>query len=395
MSDLPVDSSSQQQNHHRNIRIVLLGLAAFLYWFCLYVYVPTLPVYVQSKVISLAMVGTVLSMYGFWQFISRLPTGISADRLGRRKPFIIAGLIIVGGGALVMGNASGTNGLIIGRALTGIGAATWVPLLVLYTMLFPPEQIVRATAILTFIQTLGRIVSSLSTGFLNQMGGYNLAFQISALSAGIAVILLLVYPERKRVSTPPSITSLARIFLKPEVLTPTFLSIILHYADFSSTVSFIPLLARGFGASDIYLSGLSSANLLFALLGNVIISSLGSRISTKKALIIGFVVLITGLSGAALAPSLMFLSGAQLLIGLAYGLTYPVLISESIRHVAENERNTAMGLHQSGYALGMFAGPWLGGILATALGIQPMLGATAAILVILIVLGITRLKKPA
>jgi MFS family permease len=36
-----------------------------------------------------------------------------------------------------------------------------------------------------------------------------------------------------------------------------------------------------------------------------------------------------------------------------------------------------MGLHQSVYAIGMFAGPWLSGILADAIGIQPMLGVTA------------------
>jgi MFS family permease len=50
----------------------------------------------------------------------------------------------------------------------------------------------------------------------------------------------------------------------------------------------------------------------------------------------------------------------------------------SIRDVDDSERTTAMGLHQSVYALGMFAGPWLSGILADALGLRPMFGITAA-----------------
>jgi MFS family permease len=37
-----------------------------------------------------------------------------------------------------------------------------------------------------------------------------------------------------------------------------------------------------------------------------------------------------------------------------------------------------MGLHQAVYASGMFAGPWLSGILADAVGLRPMLGITAA-----------------
>ena len=44
----------------------------------------------------------------------------------------------------------------------------------------------------------------------------------------------------------------------------------------------------------------------------------------------------------------------------------------SIEQVAEAERATAMGLHQAVYAIGMFLGPWLSGILADALGIRPM-----------------------
>jgi MFS family permease len=36
-----------------------------------------------------------------------------------------------------------------------------------------------------------------------------------------------------------------------------------------------------------------------------------------------------------------------------------------------------MGLHQSVYAIGMFAGPWLSGILADAIGIRWMFGVTA------------------
>ncbi len=393
MDSLTVSADSDRASGQGRMRKVMLGAAAFLYWFCLYVYVPTLPVYVQSKVASLALVGGVLSMYGFWQFVSRLPTGLFADRMGRRKPFILVGLLIVGGGAVVMGLASDVTGLTIGRALTGVGAGTWVPLLVLFTMLFPPEEMVRATGILTLIQTLGRILSSASTGFLNQLGGYSLPFAIAGGAALLAALVVLFLPETRQVKTPPSVASLARIFLKPEVLVPTFLSILLHYADQAASFSFVPIQARAFGANDVMLSGLSSGNLICVLIGNVLVSTFGSRFSTRRSVAIGFGALIAGLATATLAPSLPALMAGQALIGLAYGLCYPVLISESIRHVAETERSTAMGLHQSGYALGMFAGPWLGGLLAGALGIQPMFGVSAAGILILGLVGIGRLKN--
>jgi predicted MFS family arabinose efflux permease len=68
---------------------------------------------------------------------------------------------------------------------------------------------------------------------------------------------------------------------------------------------------------------------------------------------------------------------AQFLIAVSQGISYPVLMGMSIRDVADAQRNTAMGLHQSVYAIGMFAGPWLSGLLAAAIGIRPMFGVTA------------------
>jgi MFS family permease len=71
----------------------------------LYLYLPTLPTYTQTKTASLALVGAILAQYGLWQAIIRLPLGIAADWLGRRKLFIVVGISLSGVGAYVMGNA--------------------------------------------------------------------------------------------------------------------------------------------------------------------------------------------------------------------------------------------------------------------------------------------------
>jgi len=131
----------------RNKLIILYVLAVFFYWASLYLYVPTLSVYAQTKTDVLSMVGLVVSMYGLWQAIIRLPLGIAADWLGKRKIFIITGFALSAIGAWIMGTADGINGLIIGRSITGLAAGTWVPLIVAFSCLFPPEEAVRATSI--------------------------------------------------------------------------------------------------------------------------------------------------------------------------------------------------------------------------------------------------------
>jgi MFS family permease len=49
----------------------------------------------------------------------------------------------------------------------------------------------------------------------------------------------------------------------------------------------------------------------------------------------------------------------------------------SVEFVPEDVRSTTMGIHQAVYGIGMFAGPWIGGLLADFTGIRIMLGITA------------------
>jgi predicted MFS family arabinose efflux permease len=52
-----------------------------------------------------------------------------------------------------------------------------------------------------------------------------------------------------------------------------------------------------------------------------------------------------------------------------------------------------MGIHQAVYAIGMFAGPWLSGILADGLGLRPMFWITAAGCLALGLLGTSYLRS--
>lgn len=65
-------------------------------------------------------------------------------------------------------------------------------------------------------------------------------------------------------------------------------------------------------------------------------------------------------------------------MGLANGLFFPILLGLSIQRVDVAHRSTAMGIHQSVYAIGMFTGPWIGGVLADAVGIRGMFAIVAA-----------------
>jgi MFS family permease len=361
-------------------RYALMGiyiLVAFFYWLSLYLYVPTLPTYAESKAGSLALVGTILAQYGLWQAITRLPLGIVADWLGRRKPFIVVGLFLAGLGAYVMGTASSAGGLLVGRAITGLAAATWVPLTVVFSSLFPADEAVRATSILTVVGSVGRVLATSVTGTLNEIGGYSLAFYLAMGVAALGILALLAARETSRPPRQPSLRDIAGLTTRRDVLLPAILSAVAQYATWAVPFGFLPILARHLGASDVAQSGLVSLHIGVVTLGGLVAATLSNRFGARRLVYAGFVMLSAGIAGAALAPTLALVFVAQFFIGLGMGISYPVLMGLSIRDVDDAERTTAMGLHQAVYATGMFAGPWLSGILAEAVGLRTMLGMTA------------------
>jgi MFS family permease len=376
-------------------KIAITIVIVFFYWVALYLFVPTLPVYVKSKVNDLALTGVILSMYGLWQIFARMPSGIISDWIGWRRPDILLGMALVGLGAWILSQSQTATGLLIGRSITGIGAGAWVPLVVLFTSLFPPKDVIKATAILSAVNSVGRIVGSASNGFLTSLGGYLLPFEVSVGAALVAIVAVLLLEEKRHPPQKPSFRKLGALFIRRDVLLPSLLSIILHYGDWTASFTFTPILAAQLGASNVLLSLLASMNLGMVLVGNAFSSAMAHRLGSKNLVVVCFITQALGMVGAALAPSLWVVFLAQCAIGFAFGVGYPVLMGLSIEKVDHLEQNSAMGLHQSVYALGMFAGPWLSGILAKAIGIQPMFGIVGGCILVFGLLGQRALKTRA
>jgi MFS family permease len=371
----------------RRVKIILFCVIVFFYWMALYLYVPSLPTFAQTKTNSLALIGTILAQYGLWQAIIRLPVGIASDWVGRRKPFILVGVLLAGAGAYVMGTAGDPQQLLIGRAITGLAAATWVPLVVAFSSLFPPGEAVRASATLTLVGSLGRVLATAVNGPLNNAGGYALAFMVATVVAGMAFLVTLVMPETRLPPKTPSMNRLGRLASRRDVLLPSLLSAVAQYIAWGVSFGFLVILAKQLGADSITLGLFSTVNLICYTAGNLAATTAVRRFGAQRMAYFSFMGIFIGTIITALTPSLGLLMGAQICLGFAVGTAYPVLMGMSIVHVDEHERATAMGLHQAVYAIGMFAGPWLSGILAEAIGIRAMFGVTAFVALILGFLG--------
>ena len=368
-------------------RIAGLLAASFFFWGALYLYVPSLAEYVKIHVSSLAIVGVVLSMYGLWQGVVRIPLGIVVDATGRGKPYLIAGFLLAALGAAIMGVSHTASGLTLGRALTGVAAGTWVPMIVIFAGFFPPEQAVFATSLLTFSSSFGQVVATSMTGLLNQVGGYGLSFDLAVVAALLAVVVMAVTrlapAARSAGGTslprgPTSFASILAVFSRRDVLAPSFAGAVLQFGNWAVVFSFLPLLAKQVGASDVATGLLVSLAVVAGALSNLVTTFIVNRIEMRATLIASFALLAGGIFLAALAQSVGLLFVSTIVIGIATGFGYPALMGLSIQRVETDRRTTAMGIHQAVYSIGMFAGPWIGGIIAEHMGIRTMFAMTAA-----------------
>ncbi len=375
---------------------LLIGLfltANFLYWVNLYLYMPTLPSHLESMTSSLAMVGVVLSMYGLLQALLRIPVGIMVDASGWAKPFIIGGFAFGAAGALLMGLGQSVGIMALGRALTGVAAATWVPLTAVFSTLFPPSQVVVAVSLLMFTSSVGRLLATGVTGVLNDWAGYSLAFYLATASGLLAIIFMLFTRLERRPPRKASLQSVLSLARRRDVIFPALLNTVAQLGTWAIIFGFLPILAQTLGATDTAKSLLMSSHLAAFTLGNLLNAFVVKRFRQIPMLLVTFFVASLGIVGSALAPSLVLLFVCTTAIGFAHGFRYPTLMGMSVQRVETSYRSTAMGIHQALYAVGMFSGPWLGGMLADAAGLKFMfyiIGGVSLILSYILILLLAR-----
>jgi MFS family permease len=321
-------------------------------------------------------------MYGFWQMVSRFPIGIIADRMGWRKPLTIAMLVLLAGGSLALGMGSDFWGLTVGRSMIGFAAAAWVLLIVLYTSEVEPGKLVQSTAQMTIVFAIGRVSASLVSPWLVATFGQISPFWFSAGAALLAALILAFTPLRKMPKVVVSYQSVKKVVLQAGVIIPSLISIILHYADWSATFSFIPVQAKVFGATSSTLAFLVILELLIIIPVNSLTPKLAQKIGKIPVIAISIGVQALALFLIFLAKDMAWLWISQGLLGVGYGLAYPILLGMTMECTRPEEHSIATGFHQSVYALGMFAGPYISGLIATAVGVQPGFAVTGCIVLL-------------
>jgi len=246
-----------------------------------------------------------------------------------------------------------------------------------FTRQFPVKKIVSATALITIANGVGKAFSTFFTGFLNEWGGDSLVFLVAAATAVVAVILILSTKIEKSQPTKFSFYEMSQLFKRREIVIATIGHGVAMMGLWAITLSFLPVKAEILGAGDVEIGLILSLHLAAFTLSNFINSRPGSAITIKKRVFLAVLVFSLGNVLAVIAPSTFWLYIIGIISGLGFGILQSTFISLSILKVDISQRSTALGFHQSLYSLGIFIGPWIGGVLADRFGINIMFGIIA------------------
>ena len=261
----------------------------------------------------------------------------------------------------------------MGRALTGIAAAAWVPLIAVFSRLFRPKDAIMATSLITLASSVGRMLATALNGMLNEWGGHVLAFYVAAVAAGLAALILLPAPiERTAPGGKEWKRGAGQLLRRRDIMIPTALNTIAMFGVFGLVYGFLPILAETLGANDPVKGFLLSTHLVLYTAGNLLNTSFIRKVKTSMLISISFVVFCAGGIALALSQTITSLFAFTAVIGFVNGFRYPTLMGLAIAHVDPEQRSTAMGIHQAVYSIGMFAGPWVAGLLADSLGLRQM-----------------------
>ena len=156
------------------------------------------PDLVRDVGLDAALLGLLTSTYFLTFAAFQLPLGILLDRFGPRRTEASL-LVIAAVGALVFAVSSNATGLILGRALIGLGvSACLMGALKAYVIWFPGVRLATVNGLHLAVGSMGAMTATAPVEAVLQLTDWRGVFLgLAVLTGAAALLLFLVVPERE------------------------------------------------------------------------------------------------------------------------------------------------------------------------------------------------------
>jgi len=325
-----------------------------------------------------AQVGLVVSLYGFLFAFAQPFAGAATDRVGKRKPFILAGLVLMMLATLGFTVAHRYVWIVVLRCLQGLGVAMIIPS-VLALISGATEKRTRGNAmgVYSTFRMVGFATGPLLGGILHVRFGFNAAFIAGAAFLMVAILLVQFTvhdPEVASASPNPRRPAGKAKPAPSSAPTPTNLVLMASTIVMASSLSMISALENEFNARLAQTAlgfGIAfSALTVSRLFVQIPLGRLSDRIGRKKLIVVGLVAL------APLTVLFGYVSTTSQLINLrlVQGIATACIAAPAFALASDLARKGGEGREMSfvtmGFGLGMGVGPLIAGGLGGYLGFE-------------------------
>lgn len=346
----------------------------------LYVIIPLYVAALPAPIVSLPetlLVGALISLYGLVNALFQPITGALTDRAGRRKPFILLGLILMAGGTLAFLFAERYIDLVFIRILQGLGVALTIPAsLALMTTSTVKQTRGGSMGVYSTMRVLGFGIGPLLSGFLFGFYGFTAVFVLGAAFVLLSTVLVQVWVQENKVEEPHETVKPFKIFDRGAI-NSSVLGVGVATFLMASAFSMMTALENEFNARLQQTAlgfGIAFSALTFTrLLVQVPLGRLSDRIGRKPLIVLGLLMLAPSTALLGYVATTMQLTGVRAFQGLASAaIAAPSFaLAGDLSQVGGEGRQ--MSIITVGFGLGIALGPLIAGVLAIYLFQLPFL----------------------
>jgi MFS family permease len=353
-------------------RFLILWLVGFSSYASVYLLVPVLPLYLQERGATTAVIGVLLGLMSLAALFTRPFSGWLSDGWGRR-PLIalgLLGLLVFPVGVLFI------SSLILFALLRLVSGVGWGCLTsnanTLAGEMAPTHRRGEAIGVYTMAGSTAFAISPVLGLAAVRVAGYPTAYGISAALTALALGLALMLPR-------PAARSLAPLNVSNLVVAAALgpaAVVVTHAMIYGGVITFLPLLARGRALGD---PGLFFTIYAVAL---IVLRGVAGRLSDRfgRAAIIGPGLLFgaAAMTLLAVASSRWQMLAAAPLVSLSMAFVQPASLAWAL-DLGGNRRGAAMATMVAAQDMGIALGGSVLGAAGTLGGYGTLFGVAAGL----------------
>ncbi|MDG5777986.1 MFS transporter [Haloarculaceae archaeon H-GB2-1] len=398
-----------------------------------------LPLYIASGEISLqgivgtelagfvlreeTLIGLVLSLFGFLNSFGQPITGRLSDRTGRRRVFVLAGLAVFGVGSAAYPFLTSYWGVLLARALQGIGAALTIPATVALVNDYAASDAERGGnfGVFNTFRLLGFgfgpiIAGIVITGgisgqdvveyalpgvlaaFGESLSGFAAAFGVAVAGAVVSFVLVLLY-----VTDPPASEAAASKSLSVAIRDPDGRGLdsvfVLGVGTFLMAVT-IALFAT---LEAPIREHLNESTVMFgtqfaaAVIGNILlqvpVGRASDRYGRKRFIVLGFVLLVPSVLAQGYVSTPLAMLAARLFQGVSVAFVFAPGLALAGDLAKDRGSGTTLSVLTMAFGLGVAVGPLASGVLYNLGGLAAPFVFGAALAVVALVLTYAQVEE--